>query len=77
MYFLILSKFLQELSKDPNLVLFLVYINDIVYDIASPIRLFADDTTLYIIVDNPLDAADELGLISGLSVKNIIPDYFT
>jgi hypothetical protein len=41
-------------------LLFLVYINDIVSDISSPIRLFADDTTLYIIVDNPLDAANEL-----------------
>ena len=34
-------------------LLFLVYINDIVTDIHSAIRLFADDTTLYIEVDDP------------------------
>ena len=38
-------------------LLFLIYINDIVEDIHCKIRLFADDTTLYIIVDNPLHAA--------------------
>lgn len=38
-------------------LLFLVYINDIVTDIKSHIRLFADDTTLYIIVDTPAQAA--------------------
>jgi len=41
-------------------LLFLIYINDIVRDIHCPIRLFADDTTLYIIVDNPIDAAYQL-----------------
>ena len=41
-------------------LLFLVYINDIVSDINSPIRLFADDTTLYIVVDDPQRAADAL-----------------
>jgi len=41
-------------------LLFLIYINDIVRDIHCPIRLFADDTTLYIIVDNPVDAANHL-----------------
>ena len=41
-------------------LLFLIYINDIVDDIHSCIRLFADDTSLYIIVDNPISAADEL-----------------
>ena len=40
--------------------LFLLYINDIVEDIHSSIRLFADDTSLYIIVDNPVQAADQL-----------------
>jgi len=39
-------------------LLFRVYINDIVTDIHSPIRLFADDTTLYIEVDDPQRAAD-------------------
>ena len=38
-------------------LLFLLYINDIVEDIQSSIRLFADDTSLYIIVDDPLGAA--------------------
>ena len=38
-------------------LLFLVYINDIVVDIGSNIRLFADDTSLYIIVDDPVTAA--------------------
>ena len=37
--------------------LFLLYINDIVDDINSNIRLFADDTSLYIIVQDPITAA--------------------
>lgn len=41
-------------------ILFLLYINDIVRDIGCPIRLFADDTSLYIVVDSPLSAADLL-----------------
>ena len=41
-------------------LLFLLYINDIVEDIDSSIRLFADDTSLYIIVDNPILAAEKL-----------------
>ena len=41
-------------------LLFLVHINDIVRDIGSNIRLFADDTGLFIIVDNPVTAADSL-----------------
>ncbi|MES9994358.1 MAG: reverse transcriptase family protein [Candidatus Thiodiazotropha sp.] len=41
-------------------LLFLLYINDIVENINSSIRLFADDTTLYIIVDNPVQAAYQL-----------------
>ena len=38
-------------------LLFLVYINDIVIDIGSNIRLFADETSLYIIVDELVTAA--------------------
>ena len=38
-------------------LLFLVYINDIVNDIESQINLFADDTSLCIVVDSPDDAA--------------------
>ena len=41
-------------------LLFLVYINDIVENIHSSIRRFADDTSLYIIVDDPIDTANQL-----------------
>ena len=39
-------------------LLFLLFINDIVHDIGSSIGLFADDTPLYIIVDDPNVAAE-------------------
>ncbi|MCG8034058.1 MAG: reverse transcriptase family protein [Candidatus Thiodiazotropha taylori] len=39
-------------------LLFLLFINDIVIEIGSNIRLFADDTSLYIVVENPSTAAD-------------------
>ena len=39
-------------------LLFLLYINDIVTEIGSNIRLFADDTSLFIIVENPNIAAN-------------------
>ena len=38
-------------------LLFLLYINEIVNDIGANIRLFADDTSLYIIVETPAAAA--------------------
>ena len=41
-------------------LLFLIYINDIVEDIYSTIKLFADDSSLYIIVDEPVHAAHTL-----------------
>ena len=41
-------------------LLFLIYINDIVDEIHSSIRLFADDTSLYIIVNDPQQAANIL-----------------
>ena len=41
-------------------LLFLVFIYDIVNDIGSNIRVFADDTSLYIIVDSPLRSAELL-----------------
>ena len=54
-------------------LLFLVYINDIVVDIGSHIRLFADDTSLYIIVDDPVTAAEclntDLQIITRWAVK--------
>ena len=49
-------------------LLFFIYINDIVKDIGSEIRLFADDTSLYIVVDSPETAA---GIINtDLSMMN-------
>ena len=41
-------------------LLFLLYINDIVLKLVSNIRLFADDTSLFIVVENPFEAADIL-----------------
>ena len=41
-------------------LLFLVFINDIVNEIGSCIRLFADDTSLFIIVDDPVASAERL-----------------
>ncbi len=38
-------------------LLFLVFINDIVNDLGATVRLFADDTSLYIIVENPQTAS--------------------
>ena len=43
-------------------LLFLLFVNDIVTDIGSNIRLFADDTSLYMIVDNPTATAELLNL---------------
>ena len=43
-------------------LLFLLYINDIVHEINSSIRLFADDTSIYIIVDFPDSAAQILNI---------------
>ena len=38
-------------------LLFIIFINDIVNEINAEIKLFADDTSLYLIVDNPNDTA--------------------
>ena len=51
-----------------GLLQFLLYINDIVNAIGANIRLFADKTSLYTIVENPAAAAlclnNDLGKIS-------------
>ena len=50
-----------------------VYINDIVFDICSNIRLFADDTSAYIVVDDSVTAAAcinaDLGRITQWAAK--------
>ena len=38
-------------------LLFIIFINDIVTEIQSTIKLFADDTSLYLIVDDPTETA--------------------
>ena len=43
-------------------LLFLLFINDIVKDIGCNIRLFADDTGLFLVVENPDIAAELLNL---------------
>lgn len=42
--------------------LFLIYINDLVQNIGANIRLFADDTSLYVIVDDPISSAVQLNI---------------
>ena len=41
-------------------LLFVIFINDIVEEIQSNIRLFADDTSLYVLVEDPASAAVKL-----------------
>ena len=57
-------------------LLFLVYINDIVADVDSNMRLFADDTSMFVIVDNPVNSANRLQLdidrISGWADKWLV-----
>ena len=57
-------------------LLFLVYINDIVDIVTSKIRLYADDVTLYITIDDPTDStadiSDDLGLIENWSKQWLV-----
>ena len=46
-------------------LLFLIFINDIIKNINSSIRLFADDTSLYIIIENPQTAVITMNLDLG------------
>ena len=46
----------------PRPLLFLLYISDIVIDINSSFKLFAEETSLYIIADDPIQAAEQLNL---------------
>jgi hypothetical protein len=39
---------------------FLIYINDIVNNISCNTKLFADDTPLFLVVDNEYEAAEQL-----------------
>ena len=54
----------------------MLYINDIVHEIHSNIRLFADDTTIYIIVDFPDSAAQifniDLDRIAHWAAKRLV-----
>ena len=50
-----------------------MYINDIVLDIGSNIRLFADDTSVYIVVDDPVTAAACINADLG---RNLHPPIF-
>ena len=49
---------------------FLVFINDIVDIVHSNIKLFADDTSLYLTIDNPITAAASLNT-NLASINNI------
>ena len=58
-----------------GLPLFLPYIKDIVTEIGSNIRLFADDTSLFIIVENPDTAEvfnDDLHKISFWAINWLV-----
>ena len=41
-------------------LLFIICINDIVQDIDAQIKLFADDTSLYLVVDDPIETAETI-----------------
>ena len=56
-------------GSTPGPLLFLFFINDIVKHIGCSIRLFADDTSLYTILDCPLQAGQLLnGDLNAISI---------
>jgi hypothetical protein len=44
----------------PKSIVFIICINDIVQDIDAQIKLFADDTSLYLVVDDPIETAETI-----------------
>jgi intein/homing endonuclease len=48
----------QWFILDP--LLFIIFINDIVHGIDAQIKLFADDTSLYLVVDDPIETVETL-----------------
>ena len=62
--------YLKDLFKAHSF--FLKYTNDIVDDTYSCIRLFDDDTSLYIIVDNPIS---DLAKIHAWAVRWLVSFY--
>ena len=59
-----------------ELLLFIVFIDDILTDINSTIKLFADDTSLYLIVDDQQETAqtlnDDLVKVNAWSTKWLV-----
>jgi hypothetical protein len=55
---------------------FIIFINDIVTEIHSSIKLFAGDTSLYVIVDNPRESAitlnNDMATIHAWSTKWLV-----
>ena len=69
------ARVLQGSTLGP--LLFLLYLNDIVKNIGSNIRLFADDTSLFIIKDNPTTASLCLNShLEKLSLGRYLFSYF-
>ena len=57
-------------------LMFLIYVNDITNIVQSEIRLFADDTTLYVKVDDPVQSStmlnQDLASVSSWSNKWLV-----
>ena len=57
-------------------IIFIMFINDIITEIHSSIKLFSDDTSLYVIVDNPRESAimlnNDMTTIHAWSIKWLV-----